>query len=126
MNALLNEFEGRIHPDDMFITNDPYGGGGMHLPDIYVIKPIFVDQELQGYATTLVHHTDLGGIAPGSIAVYATEIFQEGLCIPLTKLFDRGQPNETIFRFIEKNVRVPRLVLGDLRAQLAAPGGDGR
>ena len=120
MGAMLSEFERRIHPGDIFITNDPYGGGGMHLPDIYTIKPIFVDEELQGFATSLVHHTDLGGIAPGSIAVYATEIFQEGLCIPLTKLYDRGEPNEIIFRFIEKNVRVPRLVLGDLRAQLAA------
>jgi N-methylhydantoinase B len=120
MAVLTAEYEDRMKPGDVFITNDPYGGGGMHLPDIYVIKPIFVDQRLEGFATTLVHHIDLGGIAPGSIAVYATEIFQEGLCIPLTKLFDRGVPNETIFRFIEKNVRVPRLVLGDLRAQLAA------
>lgn len=120
MSVLIEEFGGRMNPGDIFITNDPYGGGGMHLPDIYVIKPIFVNDRLEGFATTLVHHTDLGGIAPGSIAVYATEIFQEGLRIPLTRLFDRGVANETVFRFIEKNVRVPRLVLGDLRAQLAA------
>lgn len=120
MDVLMAEYGGQMHPGDVFITNDPYGGGGMHLPDIYVIKPIFVDQRVEGFATTLVHHTDLGGIAPGSIAVYATEIYQEGLCIPLSKLFDRGVANDTILRFIEKNVRVPRLVLGDLRAQLAA------
>ncbi|HUG62606.1 MAG TPA: hydantoinase B/oxoprolinase family protein, partial [Methylomirabilota bacterium] len=75
---------------------------------------------LEGFATTLVHHTDLGGIAPGSIAVYATEIYQEGLRLPLLKLVDAGRPNETVLRIIEKNVRVPRKVLGDLRAQLAA------
>lgn len=120
MSVLIEEYGDQMNPGDVFITNDPYGGGGMHLPDIYVIKPIFVSRCLEGFATTLVHHTDLGGIAPGSIAVYATEIYQEGLRIPLSRLFDRGVANETIFRFLEKNVRVPRLVLGDLRAQLAA------
>lgn len=120
MRVLLDTYGDNMQPGDIFATNDPYGGGGMHLPDIYVIKPIFVDEKVEGFATTLVHHTDIGGIAPGSIAVYATEIFQEGLRIPLLKLYDAGVANETAFSFIEKNVRVPRVVLGDIRAQIAA------
>lgn len=120
MRTLLDTYGNDMRPGDIFATNDPYGGGGMHLPDIYLIKPIFVDGQVEGFATTLVHHTDIGGIAPGSIAVYATDIFQEGLRIPLVKLFSGGVANQTAFDFIEKNVRVPRLVMGDIRAQIAA------
>jgi len=120
MRAILETYEGRIHPGDIFALNDPYGGGGMHLPDIYVVKPIFYNEAIEGFATTLVHHTDIGGLTPGGTAVHATEIFQEGLCIPLLKLYERGVPNETVFRFVEKNVRVPTKVLGDLRAQVSA------
>jgi N-methylhydantoinase B len=120
MEVLIETYGNDMNPGDVFITNDPYGGGGMHLPDIYVIKPIFVDDRLEGFATTLVHHTDVGGIAPGAMAVYAHEIYQEGIRIPLTKLYDKGQKCDIVFQFIEKNVRVPHKVLGDLRAQIAA------
>lgn len=108
-----------MQPGDVFAFNDPYGSGGMHLPDIYLIKPVFFEGRVEGYATALVHHADIGGIAPGAMAVYATEIFQEGLRIPLTKLYSAGQRNDTLFRLIEANVRIPYQVLGDLRAQLA-------
>jgi N-methylhydantoinase B len=105
---------------DVFIFNDPYGSGGMHLPDFYVVAPVFVGGRLEGYAATLAHQSDIGGIAPGGMAVYATEIFQEGLRIPTLKLYEAGRPNEAIFRLIESNTRQPRNVLGDIRAQLAA------
>lgn len=117
---LTRAYEDRIHPDDVFITNDPYGAGGMHLPDIYLTLPIFFAGVLEGFAVALVHHADVGGIAPGSNTSFSTEIYQEGLRIPLVKLYDRGTPNDTVFKFIEKNVRVPVEVAGDMRAQLAA------
>jgi len=63
---------------DSFLVNDPYGSGGMHLPDVFLIMPVYVDGELEGYAATVVHHADLGGMAAGSMALQATEIFQEG------------------------------------------------
>ena len=85
-----------------------------------MIKPIFVDGVLEGYAATMAHHSDVGGIAPGSIAVHATEIYQEGLRIPLSKLVDAGVENTMLLRLIEANTRQPVHVLGDLRAQLAA------
>lgn len=119
MRNLISRCGGRMKPDDIYIFNDPYGSGGMHLPDIYLIKPIFHEGSVEGYATCVVHHTDVGGITPGSIAVHATEIYQEGIRIPLLKLHDGGMPNETLTAIIEANVRVPRKVLGDLRAQLA-------
>ncbi len=120
MRRVVAEHAATMRPGDVFIFNDPYGSGGMHLPDVFVIKPVFVDGEVEGYAATLGHQCDIGGIAPGSMAVFATEIYQEGLRIPLLKLYDEGRPNQTLFDIIEKNVRVPIEVFGDLRAQLAA------
>ena len=120
MRYVLEEFGSSAQPGDVYLTNDPYGYGGQHLPDLYVIKPIFIAGELEGYAATMAHHSDIGGIAPGSIAVHATEIYQEGLRIPLSKLYDGGIENTTLFRLLEANTRQPIHVLGDLRAQLAA------
>ena len=118
--SVLSKYEGRIAPGDIFILNDPYSSGGIHLPDIYVIKPIFIDGDLEGFAGVVAHHTDVGGIVPGSNSTDSTEIYQEGLRIPTLKLYEAGIPNETLFAVIQKNVRLPRLVMGDLRAQVAA------
>ena len=72
------------------------------------------------YGATICHHTDVGGRVPGSNASDSTEIYAEGLRIPPLKLYERGRPNATLFRMIERNVRLPARVFGDLRAQLAA------
>jgi N-methylhydantoinase B len=120
MQALIEEYGDGMHPGDVFITNDPYGGGGMHLPDIYVIKPVIFKGQVEGYVTTLCHHNDVGGISPGSNAVFAKEIYQEGLRIPLVRLYDAGKPDATVFKFIEKNVRIPVDVRGDLQSQVGA------
>jgi N-methylhydantoinase B len=119
MAAIREAFSGQIAPGDVFILNDPFQGG-MHLPDIFVFRPIFCDGTLFAYAGTVCHHTDVGGRVPGSNASDSTEIYQEGLRIPPLKLFDRGIRNETLWALIERNVRVPVKVFGDLRAQLAA------
>ncbi len=120
MGILLRDHAATAKPGDIFLFNDPYGSGGQHLPDMYVIKPIFHDGAIEGWACTMAHHADVGGIAPGSTAMHATEIFQEGLCIPMVKLHEAGVPNQTLLRIIEKNTRMPVQVLGDLRAQIAA------
>lgn len=120
MRFVLEEYGDSVQPGDVLITNDPYGYGGQHLPDIYIIKPLFIDSELEGWSATMAHHSDVGGIAPGSVAVHASEIYQEGLRMPLLKLFEAGAENRTLFRVIEKNTRQPVAVLGDLRAQIAA------
>jgi N-methylhydantoinase B len=120
MRIVVREHAADLRPGDILIANDPYGAGGQHLPDIYVICPIFVADRLCGYGTTMAHHSDVGGITPGSVAIHATEIHQEGLCLPMLKLFEAGRPNETLFRIIERNTRQPTQVLGDLRAQIAA------
>jgi N-methylhydantoinase B len=120
VQALLAKFDRRIYPDDVFILNDPYGSGGIHLPDIYIIKPVFVDDVLEAFSCVLAHHTDVGGMVPGSNSTNSREIYHDGLRIPVVKLYERGVPNEAIFEIIEKNVRVPVKVLGDIRATLAA------
>jgi len=120
MAALIREYGNDLQPGDIFVFNDPYAAGGMHLPDVYVIKPIFYQGELEGYAATLVHQIDMSGIAPGSTAVYANEIYQEGLRIPVVKLYEAGRPNETFLKMMALNTRMPDKQAGDMRAQVAA------
>jgi N-methylhydantoinase B len=119
IDALRAEFGDTLAPGDIVITNDPYQGG-MHLPDIFMFYPVFVEERLLGYSVLVAHHNDMGGRVPGSSAADSTEIFQEGLQIPLLKLQDRGVRNMTLTKMIARNVRVPDTVLGDLHAQEAA------
>ena len=118
--SVIDKYGDTMAEGDMFILNDPYTSGGIHLPDIYVIQPVFVDGEPEGFAGVVAHHTDVGGIVPGSNSTDSTEIYQEGLRIPTLRLYDRGEPVEAVFTILAANVRVPDKVLGDLRAQIAA------
>ena len=118
MDVIVDRFSRNARPDDVYVLNDPYAGG-MHLPDIFMVKPIFHEDRLQGYSVVIAHHCDMGGRVPGSNAADSTEIFQEGLRIPPLRLFDAGQRNETLFDFIRTNVRLPAMVLGDIDAQYA-------
>ena len=120
MRILVRDHGATIEDGDVFVFNDPYEAGGMHLPDVYIIKPIFHDDELEGFAATLVHQIDMGGIAPGSTAVYAREVFQEGLRLPIIKMYERGEPNDTFFKIMGLNTRMPDKLAGDMRAQIAA------
>ena len=119
MNGVLSKYGDQMHPGDIVVLNDPYLGG-MHLPDIFMFKPIFVGDHLLGYGVVVAHHNDVGGRVPGSSAADSTEIFQEGLRIPVLKLYERGEVNQTLMDMIALNVRIPDVVLGDLQAQVAA------
>ncbi len=119
METLLEKFGDSMEPGDVFIMNDPFGGG-MHIPDIYIVKPIFWEGNRVSFSVTTAHHLDLGGRLPGSSACDNTEIFQEGLRIPWLKFYHRGEPDVAIHELIRTNVRVPEFTLGDLRAQVAA------
>ena len=120
MRHLIGQYAGRIEPDDVFIANDPYLASGQHLPDIYVVRPIFAGSRLCAWAATIAHHVDVGGLVPGSNSLAATEIHQEGLRLPFLKLESRGEPNATLFDIIAANVRVPDQVIGDIHAQMAS------
>lgn len=119
VEAALAEL-GALEPGDVACVNDPFSGG-THLPDITLIAPVHVDESgaLLGYVASRAHHSDVGGMSPGSMPL-ATEIFQEGLRIPPVRLYSRDQRNEDLWRTILANVRTPVERAGDLDAQLAA------
>jgi N-methylhydantoinase B len=105
-----------LRPGDVFITNDQWLGTG-HLPDVNVAKPIFRGDELVAFAASVAHAPDIGGKIR---APDAREVFEEGLQIPMMRLYHAGQPNESLIELIRYNVRVPDQVMGDLDAQLSA------
>ena len=119
IQEVISRYRDDLKPNDAVILNDPYQGG-MHLPDIFMILPIFHEEELEGFSVVICHHTDVGGRVAGSNASDSTEIFQEGLRIPALKLYEAGEMSTVLKAIIEKNVRVPDLVLGDLKAQYTA------
>ena len=108
-----------LAPGDVLVSNDPYRGGS-HLPDIALFRPIFFERRLVGFAGSIVHYTDVGGMVPGSNPQRATELYQEGLVIPPSKLYEASVPNSTLHRIIRANVRDPDIFFGDMRAQEAA------
>ena len=120
MTGLIDHFENDIEDGDVFIFNDPYVANGQHLPDIYIVKPIYEQDLLSGWACALAHHSDVGGIVAGSNALGATEIYQEGIRIPYLKFMEVGKAVRGVWDLIATNVRLPEKVMGDLQSQLAA------
>ena len=105
-----------LRPGDAIITNDPWIASG-HLIDISIAAPIFHRDRIVGYTLCIVHHLDMGGRMS---TLESKDMYEEGLKIPILKLFDEGRLNETVFDFMRANIRVPEKVLGDVRAQLVA------
>ncbi len=100
---------------DIFITNDPWALAG-HLNDVCVMSPIFQKDQLTAFTACVFHHSDIGG----RVASDNHEVFEEGLFIPLVKLYDGGVLNESVLEMIRWNVRTPDQVTGDIRSQIAA------
>ncbi|HIE53083.1 MAG TPA: hydantoinase B/oxoprolinase family protein [Armatimonadetes bacterium] len=113
----LRDFD-TFAPGDVVLLNDPYRGG-THLPDLTLISPVFVGEELLGFVANRAHHADLGGSRPGSMGL-AKEIVQEGLRIPPVKWYEAGRENVALRQLLLANVRTPEERLGDLAAQRAA------
>ena len=109
-----------IEEGDIFVTNDPYTGGGTHLSDVTLVMPIFDQGEIVAFAANKAHWTEVGGKDPGSWTTDATEVFQEGLQFPCVKLFQRGEPIQSLLDIIAANVRLPDMSLGDMWSQVAS------
>ncbi|MBT3369611.1 MAG: hydantoinase B/oxoprolinase family protein [Rhodospirillaceae bacterium] len=121
MEQLLDKYaEQDFAEGDIFVANDPYVAGGTHLPDVNLAMPAFVDGKLLGFVCNIAHHADIGGMTPGSMAGGMSEIYQEGLRIPLVRLFKAGELVQDIFDLLLLNVRVPHERRGDYFAQVAA------
>jgi N-methylhydantoinase B len=104
-----------LRPGDVLITNDPWLTSGQ-LNDLSVVTPAFRGEQLVGFFGNTCHAADIGG---RGLSADAAEVFEEGLAIPMTKLYDGGRPNEELLRILRANVRVPEEVLGDVHAQVA-------
>jgi len=114
VEAILERYAlSEVRPGDMFIGNDPYTGGGTHLPDIVVAAPAFYGDSLMGFVANVAHHADF--VDRGT-----THIFVEGIRIPPVRIFDQGRLQKDVLELILTNLQVPQERLGDFRAQFAA------
>src|SRR6187397_2605452 len=104
-----------LDPGDILLTNDAYITGS-HLNHMTFSVPIFDDGELVGFSCCMAHWPDVGG----TIIEGTTDIYSEGLQMPIVKIHRKGVPNEELIELIKMNVRLPERAMGDFRAQLAA------
>ena len=118
--AIVARFGGQIAPGDVFLLNDPYAAGGNHLPDWVIARPVFVGDDHLGFACNRAHQSDIGGGAAGTYNPQATEIFHEGLRLPVMKLVEADVVREDLWDLLKLNCRTPDLLDGDLRAMLGS------
>lgn len=107
---------------DVIITNDPFATHGMctHMPDIFVLRPIFYQGKLQCFSWAFAHVSDIGGAVPSSISPTFTETFQEGLRLRPMKLYRAGELNEDLLSVLYDNCRIPDETWGDIKAMCSA------
>ncbi|HEY7122611.1 MAG TPA: hydantoinase B/oxoprolinase family protein [Ktedonobacterales bacterium] len=105
-----------LQPGDVLITNDPWQTAGQ-VNDMTVLTPAFKGTRVIGYFASTCHAPDIGG---RTLSGEAREVFEEGLRIPITKLFLRDEPNHELFKLIRANVRTPNETVGDLYAQASS------
>ena len=118
-NSLKEIGTENIEKGDILLSNDSYFGGS-HFPDLTLMKPIFYKDKFIAVSATLAHHTDVGGMVPGSFASAATETFQEALQIPPVKIVQKNKINNDVLNIIRRNVRLPEEVTADIKAQIAS------
>ncbi len=120
MRCVIEKYGADIHAGDLFVANDPHTAGGTHLPDVNFAAPVFVDGRMIGFVCNIAHHADIGGMAAGSMSGGMTEIYQEGLRIPVTRIGQRDEINQEILDIFLLNARAPKERRGDYYAQIAA------
>ncbi len=126
VRALLKRYEGRINPDDVFLLSDPYVAGGNHLPDWVIARPVFTESDtggeptLVGFCCNRAHQSDIGGGLAGTYNPEATEIWQEGIRLPVMKLIEAGAVRDDLWELLLINCRTPELLDGDLLAMLGS------
>jgi N-methylhydantoinase B len=115
VKAKIAHFKGDLEPGDILLTNDAYITGS-HLNHMTFTVPVFHDDELVGFSCCMAHWPDVGGTLLGS----TTDIYSEGLQMPIVKMYRKGVINEELVSIIKTNVRLPERAMGDFRAQVAA------
>jgi N-methylhydantoinase B len=119
VQSMLRKFAGRITPGDVYMTNDPYGGG-THTADIALIRPIFWEDRLIAFGIAVAHWSEVGGNVAGSLSPDSTEIYQEGMQFPGIRVCRNDEVVPDVLDLVAANVRLPKNSLGDLNAGLAA------
>jgi N-methylhydantoinase B len=123
MKHILAEYPlERLGPGDVLITNDPWKTSG-HLNDVTICSPVFRGEDCVAFFASTCHTADIGGHV---LSAEAREVYEEGLFIPIMKLYEAGRPNTALVSLIRANTRLPEMVLGDFHAQVAggAVGGE--
>ena len=122
IHGFLEGFDGTIEEGDIFLTNDPYSCDGAisHVNDWLVLLPIYKDGRLLSWAAMFGHMTDVGGKVPGSLPTDARQIYEEGIMVPPTKIYRRGELQEDVLNIILHNCRLPHWNLSDFNAIVAA------
>ena len=119
VEAAMRDFPGTLREGDQIILNDPYRGG-THLPDVTLIRPVFLRQAVIGFAVNRAHHADIGGKVVGSMPATAMRLEDEGLVLEPQKMMDRGRERRAVLERFRRETSNPLERLGDLRAQVAA------
>ncbi|OGA13898.1 MAG: hydantoinase [Betaproteobacteria bacterium RIFCSPLOWO2_02_FULL_63_19] len=120
IRALLGAFGKDIAEDDVFILSDPYAAGGNHLPDWVIARPVYYAGRLVAFTCNRAHQSDIGGGAAGTYNPAASEIFHEGIRLPVMRLADGGKVREDLWQLLLLNTRTPHLLDGDLRAMMGS------
>src|SRR5262245_40102898 len=119
VRTVCARFGRQIAPGDVFLANDPHDGGGLHLQDVVVMRPIFRGRTRIGWASTSGHMVDMGGMVPGSFAPNAREFFQEGVRVPPVRIVRGGMPVDDVWNLLLNNVRQRDTVEMDLKSLVA-------
>ncbi len=120
VRAILDGFGDQLRPGDVYLLNDPYTAGGNHLPDWVIARPVFSGETLVGFCCNRAHQSDIGGGAAGTYNPEASEIFHEGIRLPVMQLFREGELRSDLWQLLLLNTRTPDLLDGDLRAMLGS------
>ena len=120
VRKILERFGDRLRDGDVFVLNDPYTAGGNHLPDWVIARPVFVESVLVGFCCNRAHQSDIGGGAAGTYNPEATEIYHEGIRLPVLRLVDGGEVRDDVWELLLLNSRTSELLDGDLRAMLGS------
>ncbi|HUC57344.1 MAG TPA: hydantoinase B/oxoprolinase family protein [Streptosporangiaceae bacterium] len=108
-----------LRKGDVIAANDPYRGGGTHLSDVALIRPVYSEEELIGFAVAKGHWTEVGGKDPGSWTADSQDVYAEGLQLPFVHAYRNNEPVQDLRAILAANSRLPEMVVGDLTAQAA-------
>jgi N-methylhydantoinase B len=120
VRAILRDFGDELAEGDVYLLNDPWAAGGNHLPDWVIARPVFVDGTFVAMTCNRAHQSDIGGGAAGTYNPTATEVYQEGIRLPVLRLVEAGKTREDVWKLLMLNTRTPHLLDGDLRAMLGS------